>query len=575
MPKKVALALAVLSLGALSGFGRGEAQGASADRAGPGQTGVSFLIRPGSGINVTRAVSVDGVSWFAAATNGTVHIYRWDGASWHQVGHVRGPLPASGGDSGLGRPARLTGRTPDFTVRAGGADTQWFEVIARIRGKWQAAKFDYGRGPTAAIDARGVYGHLVRAQANGCGCAAGPETYTWYRFNGRLFVPTTPPGRGPACSASALDGAGRITGGFSRDPVLKHLGEPFSVSRFACADGWAIATGTRQGKRELAIFEQQGNRWLEAEVGPAKGIARSLEVAIPNSLLSALGMRIHHHFGRPHANGPSVWPQRTVKEKQPTPATSPVRLVVKPETIYQESWWGCCGPASHRWFAVSLQPRHPDGRRSTIHVVIYRWRHHGWGRRGSVHIEFRPAHREGGLELTETPLTGSRPRGFQLQTFAWPGWTTEIGRVRGHWRVIPFQSGHSVVTAGEGVTSSGSPTSGKPRFVYVPGREALTAYRYRHGVFLPAWTRPFASCVPAALMKRPGVNAELTRSSCGYGYALAVGTAKGSHVTAAFSDLDGRGWRHQLTARTRRLSAAAGSIPSWVLKVLERRLRRR
>src|SRR4029077_18994229 len=100
---------------------------------------------------------------------------------------------------------------PDFTVGASGADTRWFGVVSRINGRWRMVPFDYRSGLTTAIDAAGVYDGLVHAEANPCGCALGPETYSWYRFNGRIFVPTNPPGAAPACTPNGLADARTVS----------------------------------------------------------------------------------------------------------------------------------------------------------------------------------------------------------------------------------------------------------------------------------------------------------------------------------------------------------------------------
>ena len=94
--------------------------------------------------------------------------------------------------------ASLTGPPgPDFVVRSFGADTNWLSVVSDVGGTWHAVPFDYGYGPTVAIDAAGVHGHLVETEADGCGCATGPETYTWEIYRDGAFRPTGPRGRPP------------------------------------------------------------------------------------------------------------------------------------------------------------------------------------------------------------------------------------------------------------------------------------------------------------------------------------------------------------------------------------------
>jgi len=124
--------------------------------------------------------------------------------------------------TGLGVASLTQSPAPDFTLTGSGADWVPFVVISRTGGKWHEVPFDYASGLTDLIDERTVSGRLVEAEANASGGAAGPETYAWYRFSGRIFVPTVPPGPAPACSAAALD----------RAPSLRPYGLPISLEPY-------------------------------------------------------------------------------------------------------------------------------------------------------------------------------------------------------------------------------------------------------------------------------------------------------------------------------------------------------
>jgi len=184
-------------------------------------------------------------------------------------------LPGIGRGGGSLQPVKLTGSgAPDFTLVGYGADTRWFSVVSRIGGRWHAVPFAYGGG-TVAIDAYGVRAGLVRAEANACGCAVGPETYSWFRFESTRFVPTSPPGPAPVCNGASLNGAQRLEGPYqATDPLLGHLASAFIVTRFACQDGWALADGSQAGKPGLALYQQQGRGWLKVAVGSTTALGR-------------------------------------------------------------------------------------------------------------------------------------------------------------------------------------------------------------------------------------------------------------------------------------------------------------
>jgi hypothetical protein len=446
VPKRLVplLALLVLSAAGCSGT-------LVATKPEPSLSGVSFRVSPGGGFDVTRVVRVHGVSWFAAMDNGAVLIYRWQEGAWRRAGRVRTFVyPFSwGGDSGLGRPALVTrSGAPDFTVLAGGADTQWFALIGRVHGRWRMIPFDYGRNPTAAIDARGVVGHLVHAQMNGCGCAAGPETFTWFRFNGRLFVPTAPPGAAPACSARALDRAGLVLGGFP-DRLDRHRALPFDVARFTCRDGSALARGTNTAGDDLAVYEQHEGHWLRAAVASPKVIGHGVfdEFAIPRSLLLQLARRIHQRlFRRPLAS--YNYGKPPAPPSHPTPRTTPVTLTVSPGTTYQTSFDnGIYSPGpSTRWLVSALESRpRPGGPPAAFRVGIYRWQKSAWKLQGRVRLlpERGPSQAplsDSDLSWMGLPMGG---RGVVISSWSDPRWTAVIADTGGKWRVIPFRVGHS------------------------------------------------------------------------------------------------------------------------------------
>lgn len=219
----------------------------------------------------------------------TLKISRWTGRGWTLQATVALP---GGGPWGPLRSASLThSGAPDFIVSVGGgADWTPLTVVSRLHGVWQTVPFDVpahwdlGR---RLIDGWAIHGDKVQGKMNGCGCAAGPETYTWYGFDGRIFAPTSPPGQSPGCTTRSLALAHRLQG----DPT--YLGLPrwrsarsFPVARFACLDGWALAA-SRSGL--FALFDQQSGAWLRAYVGSLAHLERDAQFfAIPGSLLKRL-----------------------------------------------------------------------------------------------------------------------------------------------------------------------------------------------------------------------------------------------------------------------------------------------
>jgi hypothetical protein len=127
---------------------------------------------------------------------------------------------------------------------------------------------------------------------DGCGCAAGPETYTWYRFNRRVFSPTTPPGPSPGCIVTALDAAKPVLGAPWIVGPPGRLSAPFRVTKFACLDGWALAN---DASGRLALFNQQSSLWFRSSVGSLTRIERDTRYfALPRSLIE----RLEHTLAR-------------------------------------------------------------------------------------------------------------------------------------------------------------------------------------------------------------------------------------------------------------------------------------
>lgn len=184
-------------------------------------------------------VSHSGILWLVfGSTNSKgvtrVRVYRWSGNVWR----LRATLHGGGlGPTNWISPAYLTGSgDPDFAIQGCGAgDTNCLSVISDAGGRWHAVPFEYGYGETKEVNGT-VAGHLVSTAVDACGCAGGPSTWTYERYQRGVFRPTDPPGGGLGCSASDL----AMIADRAQVQVLQ-------FDRFACADGWALAIGTGAG----------------------------------------------------------------------------------------------------------------------------------------------------------------------------------------------------------------------------------------------------------------------------------------------------------------------------------------
>jgi hypothetical protein len=225
----------------------------------------------GRGGDKTLVVRRGAILWRAHVTlsesrNARVEIDRWNRKRWLRDGITT--IPTRFGPVDYLHAASLThSGAPDFVMSIGdGADWTPFTVVSRLRGNWRPVAFDYPpSGNEVIIDAYRIYRGSVEAWVGPCGCAAGPYTSTWYRFDGTGFVPTTPPAAGSACTAQALDAARPLEGleEFVGPPT--RLAAPYRVRRFACLDGWALATDSAG---RFALFNLQGGLVTRGKPGP-------------------------------------------------------------------------------------------------------------------------------------------------------------------------------------------------------------------------------------------------------------------------------------------------------------------
>lgn len=215
-----------------------------------------------------------------------VSIYRWVSTRWSRVASLRySNVGYFGGVDGGVQVASLTrGSDPDFALWLQGADTQWLSVASHTGDSWHWDQF-VGEEAKGALVAGSIRGRVVEAAVDACGCASGPETFAWYRYDGTLFVPTAPPGPAPRCAATAFT------------QVASRSRTPVRFDQSACLDGWAEATGTSGIRPVDGLFEQYEGRWVEIAlsghlVSPFSPPGGGDEYAIPFDVLQRLATRI-------------------------------------------------------------------------------------------------------------------------------------------------------------------------------------------------------------------------------------------------------------------------------------------
>jgi hypothetical protein len=336
----------------------------------------------------------------------TVDVYRWSGAQWALQGDAAGVASGSLGEGGSIIAASLTGSSqPDFAINSSGADTLWLSVISAVGGKWHAVAFDYGYGPTTAVDGR-VVDHLVETEVDGCGCAAGPETSLWEAYSNGVFEPVSPPGPVPVCSTTAL--AMAVDPGSAQGIVF---------TKAKCADGWALAVGTGEGfsSQVVGLFEQQRDHWqaITLDDGDGLGLAPSV-YDIPASLLEMLG----------EGTGSSV-----------APAIASTALARS------------CGDSANEMCALSgVMPS--DGsdwllraiqstRRNTASFTVYAWSGRAWDMQGNVGPVVDRGSILGlpGWYQAVTTSSGSAPE--LVVRGAAVAWTVVLSYSGGAWRAGP------------------------------------------------------------------------------------------------------------------------------------------
>ncbi|HET9060085.1 MAG TPA: hypothetical protein VFN61_09210 [Acidimicrobiales bacterium] len=351
-------------------------------------------------------------------------IYRWDRKAWALRGSAPLALPDVNGAGSI-VPVRLTGSAqPDFLITGNGADWNPASVVSSIGGHWHAVPFEQGgwagtlltsatSGPTV-IDEGQVQGRLIQTREDGCGCAAGPESYLWEAYRAGAFRPAPPPGPAPQCAAVGLVGSnGVMFGPFGSSP-------PLTFTAVACADGWALAVAQGAGYQGHAVglFEQQDGQWKELELDNGMDLGFDLkEYDIPPNLLQHLG----------HELGPAVAPEVTAAEPPQwlgLPAGSSLSGVMVADGAY--------------WMIDADQPTvGPAQTAPRANITVLCWTGRRWSQVGHVNgVADDNNLLGGGLWYSAVEVHGSPFPGFDLTASPGVNWNLVIGFRNGSWRVV-------------------------------------------------------------------------------------------------------------------------------------------
>jgi hypothetical protein len=333
------------------------------------------------GYQVSPVATVGRVAWLALAAagssassgpgptgqqypDGTLWVYRWSATGWAEQGAVHGWMgPIMGGCCGIAAVSLTGPGDPDFAMTGGGAaDTDWLAVVSDAGGRWHLVPFDYGYSFTTVVNGQ-PYAHGVSTMVDATSSAAGPTTWLYERYQGGAFRPAPPPGKVPPCTLSALEAVADPEGMYL--PVMQ-------FTKFACADGWAMAVGTGAGYtgQMVGLFEatMSGSSapavaasWSTVELDNGDSLGSDPGIYdIPLSLLGSLA----------HGLGPSL---------QPALATAP--LIAEPAmtgVIYVN---GVINASGVLWY-VAEKPT--GGQAPGVDATVYRWSGSAWLEQGEV-----------------------------------------------------------------------------------------------------------------------------------------------------------------------------------------------
>jgi hypothetical protein len=352
----------------------------------PGSYRVSQVLRAG---DATWLILVGAGSAPAASPDldSTLQVYRWSAAGWSDQGTVTGSMgPISPGCCGISAGFQTGSHDPDFTMIGGGAaDTNWLSVVTDASGHWRLATFDYGYTDSTVVNgwpaSRGV-----ATEVDATGSAGGPTTWLFETYQRGEFQPADSPGPRPSCGLPALQAA---------------AGHGVQFTASACADGWALAVGSRAGQRGqvAGLFNALGPRWIVVEMDSGTGLGSDPGIYdIPLSLLRQLAA----HFG------PTFRPEIAIAPLIASPALAGWSYVS-----------GVITAGDALWFVAE----EPEGSLAT--AILYRWSGSRWLPQGTVNrvpasldYYMLPGNPDGGIaygRFEAVTVSGTAEPGFVLQ----------------------------------------------------------------------------------------------------------------------------------------------------------------
>ncbi|HYA45475.1 MAG TPA: hypothetical protein VED59_07705, partial [Acidimicrobiales bacterium] len=463
----------------------------------------------------------------------TVTVSRWSGAVWLPQGRIRlsslGTLPQSGYLSygGALYAAGLTGlSTPDFVMVTQNLDQPWFSIISAGGGRWHLVPVDFGYGSMIGVPAAvKVEGRLLRLEVGGGQYSNTPLADEWYHYVNGTFSITNPPGGAPSCDPGEL-GSVPLPNGEGGVPPAS----------YACADGWALLTGTYQMSPYVSLVNWQGDWTPVAQfTGPDLNLDEApMWYGIPLSVLETLGK----------AAGPAISPDvaaAAVLSRFPGSTVSgydnfPVVVDSGVVRDFSQDWLA---------IATSLTPG------ASVRVDIFRMGGASWSASGSVRIGYfgyLGSSPQGGGLVPEA-LSGSNTPDFALNGGgADTHWFAVMSDIAGQWRGVPFDWVGKPTVAVSGGNISGSLVEGQlDACGCASGPESSMWYRYSplRREFVP--TNPpglLASCTPAAAHRVvSATDIRFARLSCADGWAIGVGTERAEPRVAVLLEQQGSSWQ--------------------------------
>ena len=285
--------------------------------------------------------------------NGTVTVYRWSSTGWAEQGAATGFMGPIGGCCGIAAVSLTGSHDPDFALTGGGAaDTLWLSIVSDVSGHWQLVPFDYGYSESTVVNGNPT-AHGVYTEVDASSSAAGPTTSMFETYQGGAFRPALPPGPSAPCSLPALQTAA--------DPGELAVLE---LSKFACADGWALAVGTGAGfsGQVVGLFEAGKSNWDVVQLDNGNSLGSDPGIYdIPLSLLKQLAAGL----------GPGL-----------RPALATASLIASPAMGGYLNLDGVITADGAQWYVGEK----PVGSAATpgADATVYRWSGMAWVEQGQV-----------------------------------------------------------------------------------------------------------------------------------------------------------------------------------------------